>query len=311
MMLPKTALLASWILLNLTTITDADIITYDASSGLLPQDAGWTYTDRASPPANAGVSGGILTLDSGVGNRARWDLNPVPGTPGNDGMFMEATMRVIGEQHTPADRGVTLPHVGHADGVIESGVDLYAWEDRIFLNDFDDITVGTHFMDTTDALHAYRIELLRTRYWVFVDDNLVLSGMTQVNPSSSNGVVGGFGDGSRYSGGITEWTKITIGSLADVGGPTIPEPSTLILSAFAILGLAGYGWRRRLRQRIEPPAMSRATRHPIADSAEARAADQQQDYCPERREQRVQVGCREIRRPICRDRVLVLCQSRL
>lgn len=164
-------------------------------------------------------------------------------------MFMEATARVISEQHTLAGRGATLPHVGHADGVIESGVDLYAWEDRIFLNDSNDITVGTHFMDTTDALHTYRIELLRSLYWVFVNDNLVLRGTTQVNPSSLNGVVGGFGDGAIYSGGITEWTRITIGSLADVGGPTIPEPSTLRLSAFAILGLAGYGWRRRQQNR--------------------------------------------------------------
>jgi len=248
-MLPKTALLASWILLNTATMTDADIVAYDASSGLLPQSVGWTYTDQATPPATAGVSGGILTLDSGVGNRATWDLSPVPGTLGNDGVFVEATARVIDEQHARGDRGAGLSHAGHADDVIESGVDLYAWEDRIFLNDSNDITVGTHFMDTTDALHAYRIELLRTRYWVFVDDNLVLGGTSQVYPTTLNGIEGGFGDGSIYSGSITEWTKITIGSLADIGGPTIPEPSTLILSAFAILGFAGHGWRRRQQKR--------------------------------------------------------------
>lgn len=81
MMLPKTTLLASLILLYIATMTDAATITYDASSGLLPQSVGWTYTDQATPPANAGVSGGILTLNSGVGNRGDGILLRFPARP--------------------------------------------------------------------------------------------------------------------------------------------------------------------------------------------------------------------------------------
>lgn len=216
------------------TAAEAAIVEYDASSGLLPQSVGWTFSDANNPPSVVGVSGGILTLNSAVGNRAGWEFNPVPDTAGDDGVFMETTARIVSEQHTRVDRGAALPQVGHTDGVIESGVDLYAWEDRIFLNDFDDVTVGTHFMDTTDQLHAYRVELLRTRYWVFVDDSLVLSGTTPVSPSTFNGIGRGFGDTSVFSGGVTEWTQVTIGSLADIGGPTVPEPSTLVLTGLAL-----------------------------------------------------------------------------
>ena len=216
----------------------ANIVEYDASSGLLPQSVGWSYSDQATPPASATVSGGILTLSSDVGNRAKWDLNPVPGTLGNDGAFIEATARIVSEQHTSAGRGTGLSSLGHADGVIATNLDLYAWEDRIFVNDANDITVGTHLMDTTNALHKYRVELLRTQYWVFVDDKLVLAGTTPLTPSSLNGIAGGFGDGSVFSGGITEWAKIKIGSLADIGGPTVPEPSTFVLAGVALVVFA-------------------------------------------------------------------------
>jgi uncharacterized protein YjbI with pentapeptide repeats len=207
--------------------TFAAVIEYDASSNLLPQNMGWSYTDEATPPANAVISSGILTLNSDVGNRAQWEISPVPNTPGNDGVFMEAIARIVSEQHTRPDRGAALPQIRHSDGVVESVLDLYAWEDRIFVNDSNDITVGTHFMDTTDALHTYRVELLHTQYWVFVDDNLVLAGSTPVSPSAVNGIVGGFGDFSARSGGITRWTKIRIGSLADIGGPTEPAPFSI------------------------------------------------------------------------------------
>lgn len=220
-----------------------NIIEYDATSGLLPQNLGWSYSDQANPPASEIVSGGILTLNSAVTNRARWDLNPLPSTPGNAGVFMEATVRIVSEQHTSTSRGIALPQVGHADGVSESGIDLYAWTDRIFVNDFDDVTVGTYFMDTTDQQHTYRVELLLSKYWVFVDDNLVLAGTTPVYPSALNGVGGGFGDGSTFSGGTSEWSTIRLGSLDAINGPTVPEPSTCLLVGLIV----GYFCRRRGR----------------------------------------------------------------
>lgn len=205
---------------------------YDASSGLLPQNVGWLYTDEANPPASAAVSGGVLTHNSAIDNRAQWALNPVPGTPGADGAFMEATARIVTGQHTSNDRGIGFS-VGFGDGAVGSILDLHFWEDRIFINDVNDITVGTHFMDTTDVLHTYRVEILNTQYWVFVDNWLVFQGTTPAVPTALNQVGGAFGDGSAFSGGTTEWAKVRIGSLADVGGPTIPEPASFLLASLA------------------------------------------------------------------------------
>jgi len=223
----------------------ANISEYDAASGLAPQAFGWAFTDQLNPPATTSVAGGILTFNSGPANRAYWQLFPVPATSGNDGAFMEATMRVVSEQHTGLDRGASLISLGHADGAIESNVDLYAWEDRIFLNDFDDNVVGTQFLDTTDAFHTYRVELLRTQFWVFVDDQLVFDGTTPVGALALNGVQGTFGDGSAFSASMTQWTKVLVGSLADIGGPTVPEPATCVLAGLALVALAG---RRRSRR---------------------------------------------------------------
>ncbi len=210
----------------------AAIVTYDASTGLLPQATGWTYnvTGPGSPPT-VSVGGGILTLDSPVNSRGFWEMNPVPATPGTNGVFMEATVRVVSESHTVSGRGATLPHVGHGDGVTGSGVDLYAWTDRIFVNDGNDVTVATYLMDTTDAFHNYRVELLLSQFKVFVDGTLVLSGTTPTVPTPINAIQGRFGDASILSGGITEWTLVRVGAIP------APEPASIALFSFGGVGL--------------------------------------------------------------------------
>jgi hypothetical protein len=184
------------------------------------------------------IGGGILTLNTPVNSRVLGD-EPGSRDPGDQGVFMDATVRVVSESHTATGRGATLPHVGHADGVTGSGVDLYAWTDRIFINDGNDVTVGTYFMDTTNAFHNYRVELLYSQFKVFVDGSLVLSGTTPTVPTLINGVSGRFGDSSIWSGGITEWKSIRVGPLP------APEPTSL-----ALMGLGGVGlfFARRRRQ---------------------------------------------------------------
>jgi len=214
----------------------AGIISYDASTGLLPHDTGWAVTATGSSGSVA-VGGGVLSVSAGIGNRRNWTLNPVPGVPGDAGLFMESTVRVVSESHTAADRGISILGTGHADGVNAAVFDLYAWTDRIFLQDVFDQTIATYHLDTTAGFRKYRLEALLGKYWVFVDDQLVLSGTAATVPYPQNIIAGGFGVGGNASGGSAEWKSVRLGSLAEIGGPTVPEPGSLLLLSSGTLGL--------------------------------------------------------------------------
>lgn len=230
----------------MTATANAAIVTYDASSGLLPQSVGWVFSDLNNPSATVSVGGGVLTLESALANRAYWELTLTPpGTPGGLGAFVESTLKVISETHnggTPV-RGLNVGSIGHSDGITGSVVDVWIREDRIFVNDSTDTVVATYFMDTTDAFHAYRIEILDSQFWLFVDGSLKLSGTTPVFPYGTEIVVSSFGDASGGSENLSEWKTVTVGSLPDIGGPTLPEPSSMILAACGATGFIAF--RRR------------------------------------------------------------------
>ena len=228
---------------------DAALVTYDASSGLPPESVGWVYHDEAIPPATVTVSGGVLNLGSTLENRAFWDIDLVGfGASGSEGMFMESTLRINSESHSVTGRGMEIITLGRSDGVTGSSIAVYAWEDRIFVQDTADTTVGTHFLDTTDGFHTYRAEILDDAFWIFVDNVLVLSGSTPIGPFGTPISYAKFGDGSEFSDNNTDWTTIVVGTLDEIGGPSIPEPSSLTLLALGACGIAGRGLRRRVRK---------------------------------------------------------------
>ena len=214
------------------TMIPPGIVTYDASGGGLPQSVGWTFTDQNNPPSIVAVAGGILTHDSAFSNRAFWDmdLDALNGTVGDMGVFMESTVKIVSEFNTVTgrgnERGVGIATAGAANGVTGSIVRLVGNEDRVFLQ--DDLTeqvLASVAMDTTDAFHTYRLEILQEKVWLFVDGRLAASSTTSVTPFATLDIGGNFGDGTVFSGSLTERKSVIIGSLADIGGPTVPEPS--------------------------------------------------------------------------------------
>ncbi len=188
-MLCKTSfhVLAALALLNIAAMTEGAVIIYDASSGMLPQSVGWTFTDQNNPPSNVTVAGGILTHNSAFSNRAGWemDLDAVNGTLGDMGVFMESTAKIVSEFNTLTggghERGVGLAAAGAANSVNGSIVSLVGNEDRVFLQDgLTDQVLVSVAMDTTDAFHTYRLELLQEKVWLFVDGLLAASSTTSV-----------------------------------------------------------------------------------------------------------------------------------
>jgi hypothetical protein len=226
------------------TRTEAAIVTYDASSGLLPQSSGWIFTDQNNPSSTVSVSGGILTHESTLSNRAFWDLDldAVNGTPGDSGVFMESTLKIVTEFNTSSERGVQIATAGAADGVNGSIVRLVGNEDRVFLqDDFTDQMLTSVVMDTTDAFHTYRLEILQEKVWLFIDGNFATSATTSVAPFATLDIGGNFGDGSVFSESVTERMSVIVGSLADIGGPSMPEPATgcMLMLGMAVMFLGG------------------------------------------------------------------------
>ncbi len=237
-----------------TSSARAAIVTYDASTNLLPQSVGWTYTSAGVAPT-VFVGGGILTLDAPTvrGSRGFWsfDVGTVTGTPSGSGIFMEVEVRIVSESHTNSNRGLDIIELADTNGVVSSEVDTWAWTNRIFSNDTSDTTAVSKGIDTTDGFHTYRVELLGDKFWVFRDGAQLMHGISPFVPfgttSGPNDFYGFFGDTSGGSGSYSEWKKVTIGSLADIGGPTVPEPTSIALLSLGGVGVLLGRRRRALR----------------------------------------------------------------
>jgi hypothetical protein len=158
---------------------------------------------------------------------------------------MESTLKIVTEFNTSSERGVQIATAGAADGINGSIVRLVGNEDRVFLqDDFTDQILTSVAIDTTDAFHTYRLEILQEKVWLFIDGSFAASATTSVVPFATLDIGGNFGDGSIFSESLTERESVIIGSLADIGGPTLPEPSTLLLAMFA--GCVVLQQRRRI-----------------------------------------------------------------
>jgi hypothetical protein len=96
-------------------------------------------------------------------------------------------------------------------------------------------------MDTTDAFHTYRLEILQEKVWLFIDGNFATSATTSVAPFATLDIGGNFGDGSVFSESVTERMSVIVGSLADIGGPSMPEPATgfMLMLGMAVMFLGG------------------------------------------------------------------------
>ncbi len=239
-------------LLLMSRPASADVITYNAVSGLLPESVGWVFLDAPDPSNEIFVSGGVLSITTTkLESTADWGYDLTSQSSNDSGMFMEVSMKLLEETHARADRGLHL--FGMRNGNDNTGMasELEVWAHE------DDLTVlgglGTILsvipFDTTDDFHVYRMELFEGRYWIFIDGELGLSGESIDIPFSGVTRAGVFGAASTFSVSSSQWTTVTIGSLADAGGPTIvPESNSLAFLGIGALGIAG---RRRLKRTMQ------------------------------------------------------------
>jgi hypothetical protein len=241
----RSVLCATGLLLG--SAAQAEIATWYASSGLLPNQASpaWTLVDTANPE-NPVLENGVLT----IGTSAQTELlyykmdGAAAALPDSGPFWMEATMQYVsGAWNTSWWRAPALMSIRFDNGRLAIAEFR---RDSVYLRAGDN-TLGAinNSVDTDGAFHTYRMEVLGTSSGstvnLFQDGQLILSDNSVYNAGSSLGVA--FGEGSQLAYGVSRWTYVSH-NMAAVASP-VPEPASGALLLLGALGVAATMHRRR------------------------------------------------------------------
>ncbi len=194
---------------------------YDASSGQMPQQGGWTFQGNEM----ATMQSGTLLHDAQSGGQGFWTATtPIDAANDGPGIFMETTAKILEENHTSTIAGLTLLDIRSHN----LAAALVAQDNGIIIRDTAGSAIDRLKMDTTDGFHTYRLEMADETFWLFVDGELKLHETAaqlrpdQVNGNSESDLVATFGDASGVeSVSSTEYRHVSFGDLSAEGGPTV------------------------------------------------------------------------------------------
>jgi hypothetical protein len=234
--------LMSFLAMLLTShVTRAAVVTWEASSGLYPDQISPPYTLFDTAAADPVLSGGVLTLTSSTGalDLLGYDHSgAILDVPPN--LQIEAAVRFVsGSSATPNRAPIGIQFVT-APGATNF---LFIEADTIFTNNPGDVRGPSAPLDTDDAFHTYRIEVVGTGvgspFNVFYDNGAlpVLTGAL-----INSGVGAPFidwGDLSDSTGGVSEWQRFQHNAAA-----AIPEASSLAMLIVAAIIAAGRTLKR-------------------------------------------------------------------
>lgn len=160
------------------------VVLYDAASDTLPQDAPWFWGlvgvgGSVTPPG--GTQKTILDTTANLGIQRGW-LNVVQaGLDPFKRPRVTFDLRVVAESHSNADRAGVSVIVTCSD---KKGVEISFWQNEVWAQ--DDSPLFTHGegapLDTTahgsgrGGLRRYTLVFDRSRYWLTVDGQPLLSG---------------------------------------------------------------------------------------------------------------------------------------
>jgi hypothetical protein len=232
--------------LALSAPAQALTTTWDAASGLLPDqvDPAWTLVDNA--PADPVLNAGVLTLaTTGFAQNMYYSMNGAElDFSGSAPYWLEGTVQwVSGTQAGGWYRAPIFMAMGFGNGNIAV---LEIQQDALFIRNGNN-SVGDYSaaFDTDGALHAYRMEVAGqgagSLVQVFQDGNLVLSAGSVYG--NGNGPVVIFGEASGISSGQSRWSHVSH-NVAAVA--VVPEPGS---GALLLSGLGSLGWLVRKRRR--------------------------------------------------------------
>lgn len=222
----------------------AAVITWDAASGLLPDQAGpWTLADGSSAH-DPTLASGVMTLTTEA-DYSRYMYYELGGAgvafPGSGSYWVEATLKV--------DSAATVPGWWRAPVVIGMGFDngnfatLELASDSAWIRDGNNSSSAWATVDTDDAFHTWRLEVdgqdAGAQVRVYQDGIEILAAPGVFYNGGTRSVF--WGDATVLSYGTSEWQTVST-NLA-----VVPVPAAAWLLGSAVAGLAGLG-RRRLSQ---------------------------------------------------------------
>lgn len=209
------------------------VVLYDAALGSTPSAQGWFYNSPSGSVESMGT--GFVELDTtsansvkaGYGRIAPFALD-IAG-----GVRLRFDVQVNSEAHSSNDRaGFSVIAIG--SGL--TGIELGFWTDRVFAQ--NQTPLFTHgeqgFLDTS-ALTSYDLFLSNTGYQLWGNGNLVLAGA--LRNYSAAFIPPYIVSNSLFLGDDTSSARGDI-RLAYVELEKLPEPTTLLLSSGALLGMA-------------------------------------------------------------------------
>jgi len=205
--------------------SNAEVISWQASSGLTPDQVGFELVDSSSPE-NPVLNNSVLTISNDSSSERMFYGTREPSTPLLFPTVFEASFQMKYISSTSSFNGRRAAGVFVTTSA-NSGSNLYIGNDTIFLSQNMNTQGPAASVDTNDSFHDYLLRIDGNAVSVFQDGNLVLSGNTinDVNEIGSSPRVL-FGDVTSLASGTSEWSSFSHNA-------AIPEPSSIILLSFS------------------------------------------------------------------------------
>lgn len=231
----------------LTTPANSEIITWDASSGLLPSDPSFPIENRfelIGDETFASINSGIMNLNDDSNTlQVGFRLTDIVPTSPNANWAYESVIRINSHSRPTLDWGADLGFVDGNKSIILFIADNkvgFAGSAQSFLNDI------SYDMDTTNIFHTYRVIKSFNNVSLYVDDfqapvistpydsfNLWTEVDNMILLATSRPGIANY-DVQRFS--------------YNLQGTVIPEPTTIALLGIGLVGLVGGAVRRRFKR---------------------------------------------------------------